>query len=265
MKGYLSRLIARAAPTPPAPLSRPPSAPVADPFENVEIQPPAAAPATAFDSREPQPSRPPAALPAPVSKPEQPAAAAEAAKVSIEPRLRVEREVIRHEITAQTTQAAPPPAKIEPAGRSEKPREVQSPAPVSTPEAAPDILPPKPRHPDVPVQPLPSAVREAEPVRERVISRIEPGVPEAQRIVVREEPPEPRVGPATLAPAPSREPSRPLEQSEEAPRLVIGRLIVDVLPTPPPIVPVQSRGTRRAASRNAFTRTPSLSFGLGQV
>jgi hypothetical protein len=263
MTGHLSRLIARALPVQARPAA---PRPVVDPFESVGAPVPATAPAA---------SDPPGAAPrsiAPTAAPESPS---------------LDRALDRSAVDASPDER---PLPILPSAlRSDEPVR-PAPVAVAPPMAEPravdrtvseheTIVVEHSEHRVVELAPAPAteqrtgivhtAVTATERVVEREVERAAPLSPLApspepaaivrvtstERVVT-----EPLR--ASVLPAPTVAPATP--EPVETPRLVIGQLLVDVVPTAPPPPPPASR-PRAAAPRRTLQPPASGRFGLGQL
>jgi hypothetical protein len=274
MNRYFARLVQRAAGVehkthaapPPPPSPAPAGSDARDPFEAVApLEPaPASAPAavphaehpestTRNTPQEPQSLSTPALAPPSPQRVKLPVSAETAVNPPIHPQL-----VPRAELAAPS-RGTQPPEKPKPAevvehtrveretvreivrGASDKPlNPVLMPAPPSRVTRTPD-KPPAPVKPTLVQQP-------AAPAPERF-------TPQARPALQRETPkmtPDPRPAPA---PAPRQEP-----------RLVIGRMQVEVVPASPPAqAPPRVIHRRPAAPRASSTNPSQLHFGLGQM
>ena len=255
---YLGRLIARAAPVPPKPPTR---TPVADPFEAVEHVP--ALPPSTVAPAEPQrveasvAEGPTRAETRPMLSPEQPSM--------------IERTIVRE------TLAGPPPA--EPPDLLPRQQESAKPIPpaaietrVEQTERIEHVI----EHHDretISLFPGESPLDRADfrPITKLEDTESELTVEPVQSIVP------PRPAPPAIVIAPEAAPPLPtaivhppstavvekiVEPPPERPTLTIGRLIVDVVPTPPLAAPQTRRRTRGASS---FRASSDSFFGLGQV
>ena len=279
MPRFLQKLALRAGAAPaatlrPAPPMPAPMGDVADPFEAMVPSPPAAA---AADAARPQVT-PPAerVAPEPITPAVPPRRPPPLATVS------EDRPAGRHDVLLPPQPAAPPAVEAEPpatplaAPRTHRPDvapivhettrtierearlEVQRSPPVREPVATPP--------PAATPTPLPAPVDD-DRIEANVLARLAPRLDAWLRDQPADAAPATEVAPARLDPAPWSAPP-PARRETEEPRLVIGRIRVDVVPTPAAAPAREApRVVRRVASpapgrSAAATR---LSFGLEQV
>jgi hypothetical protein len=131
-----------------------------------------------------------------------------------------------------------------------------------TPMVAPIMLPPAMSGAkEVREAPPSVAIRQpeqAEPVEAAAPIEPHPPVSLPPATVIRE--PEPHLAP------PPPEPHTAVTPAPEQPRLVIGRMRVEVIPTPPaPVLPMVRVIEKLPASDQAGRLTSRLRFGLGQM
>ncbi len=272
MSGYFARLVQRAsgvhqqAAAEPVPATTPGRSEAADPFETAAPSQPTASPSPPL-RYSPQAER----LPAVSASPE-PKDVAALEPVPLAPRPMEPRPA------AEPASPSPQPLAPRPAPRiEESPPGIEGRVtePDETPRTAErqiiereirhevvklDARAPVPLNPVVPRAEIPKIKPEKAPVQvQEPVTSAERTTPSAVTTTVEvHRPLEPaRGGPVA--------PAAPLNAPPETPRLVIGRMQVDVVPTPPPTLPRPRQNFRARRAAREASPTTRAHFGLGQM